>query len=69
MDYHPFTYLIFFDLYSFIYESLFVLLSRAYGSGWVGVGVCVCVCRRITERKEEEQLTKKEGRGSNTILI
>lgn len=40
------------------------LMDRG-GLGWV----CVCVCRRITERKEEEQLTKKEGRGSNTILI
>lgn len=35
---------------------------------WGGLG-CVCVCTRITERKEKEQLTKKEGRGSNTILI
>ena len=73
MDYHPFTY------FSLIYIVLFMspylyfypeLMDRGgLGCVFVCVCVCVCVCRRIIERKEKEQLTKKEGRGSNTILI
>ena len=58
MDYHPFVYLIFFDLYSFIYECLFVLLSRAHGLGWAGV--CVCVHKDYRE-KRKGTINKERG--------
>lgn len=47
-----------------------MLICTFIQSSWIGVGwrVCLCVCVRAQE-KEKEQLTKKEGRGSNTVLI